>query len=84
MILSPGFIYWDGRKRDDNDVYIKYYGERKKQQQMPFTIMFLYGNIFTTDDFANRRNNQFIVCLIFTPIKKKKRTSWNVSCSSML
>lgn len=30
MILSPGFIYWEGREWDDDDdndddVYIKYY-----------------------------------------------------------
>lgn len=42
MILSPGFIYWDGREWEDNDVYIKYYDEK-----MPFYhFMFYMENIF--------------------------------------
>lgn len=36
MTLSPGFIYWDVREWEANDVYIKFYGK----ENMP---VFLYG-----------------------------------------
>lgn len=40
MILSPGFIYFrDGGEWEDNDVYIKYYWEKKTNA---LRIMFLY------------------------------------------
>lgn len=44
MILSPGFIYWEGREWED-DVYIKYYGTK-----MPIGLCFYMKTIFTTDD----------------------------------
>lgn len=47
MILSPGFIYWEGREwdndDDNDDVYIKYY-EMMMMMKDAFRIMFLYEN----------------------------------------
>lgn len=47
MILSPGFIYWDGREWEDNDVYIKYY-----EKKMPLGCFYM-ENIFATDDLTD-------------------------------
>lgn len=41
MILSPGFIYWDGREWEGNDVYIKYY-----EKKMPLGLCF-YMEIYS-------------------------------------
>lgn len=37
MTLAPGFIYWEMREWEGNDVYIKFYGK----ENMP---VFLYGS----------------------------------------
>lgn len=57
MILSPGFIYWEVREWEGNDVYIKFYGRK-------VCLCFYMQNILTADGLSDI--NRTFYCQFWT------------------